>query len=752
MDKPRISVIIPVFNVEDVIGGALDSIVKQTYENIEVWVVDGASTDATLSVIDKYREDYPFINVVSEKDEGIYDAMNKGIDLSSGDWLYFMGADDRLFDEEVLLNLYKSGALNQVKVVYGNVLIVGGNPWAKDQDVYDGLFDLEKLLNKNICQQAIFYPRKVIAKAGYFDKRYTVTADWDYNLRCFARQQFLYVDLIIAKFYSGGLSSQDDNHGMTFREMAENVVEYFEIDPDDPKYVQPGSPFRKFIAHYNFVRKTQLNPNTNQIEKGISLCTAIKNRAEIFEDALKTWVKHDEIDEIIIVDWTSDESLLQLVQKYQNGKIFLARVENQKKWILAPAFNLAARLTSKDKILKLDADVKLLPGFFQKHELKQGMFYSGDWRKARNENETHLNGNLFLFRADFFKVNGYNEFFKTYGWDDSDLFSRLESSGLNRQCFDYDTLHHIDHQGRMAFQSPSKKLKNLSDEEWSRLNIFISRYISKKVAPWSVNKGMLNFEVSRKDDCLIQCWQQGEDENIIPEALMREAEIEAIKERLKELRISLPDKIEENLTNEDYILLFNLHLSEAASEQNSKIFSFIQRMLSSFSDMEELKDEELEAITAKLKAQQEEQNKARSQTELLLQEKQHYLVKINQLEKELESKKLNMAKLNAQLKNLNSLSDELRKEIEEKSFKINNLKLHLKDKDQLNQEVRRQLDNARISIHGNQKQINILRSQAKALRKQLKDIHASYTWKIGRLIISPVYWLIKMFIRRKQQL
>lgn len=744
MDTPRISIIIPAYNVEDVLDGALKSIVNQTYDNIEVWVVDGDSTDETLTIIERYRKAFPYINVVSEKDEGIYDAMNKGIDLSSGEWLYFMGADDRLFDNEVLLNLYKSGALDQVKVVYGNVLIVGDNPWAKDQDVYDGPFDLEKLLNRNICQQAIFYPRKVISKAGYFDKRYTVTADWDYNLRCFARQQFLYVDLTIAKFYSGGLSSQDGNHGVTFREMAENVVEYFEIDPDDPQYVQPGSPFRKFIAHYNFVRKTQLNPNANQIEKGISLCTAIKNRAEIFEDALKTWVKHDEIDEIIIVDWTSDESLLPLVQKYQNGKIFLARVENQEKWILAPAFNLAARLTSKDKILKLDADVKLLPGFFQKHELKTGMFYSGDWRKARNENETHLNGNLFLYRTDFFKVNGYNEFFKTYGWDDTDLFSRLESLDLERQCFDFDTLHHIDHRGRMAFQSPSKKLQNLSDEEWSRLNIFINRYISKKVAPWSVNKGMLNFEVSRKDDCLIQCWQQGEDENIIPEALMREAEIEAIKERMKELKINLPDKIEENLTNEDYILLFNLYLSEVASKQNNKSFSFIQRVFDSYIEMTKLKNDELEAISKKLEAQQEERDNARLQTEQLLREKQDHLEKINKLEKELKGKDIRLFELNAQLQGLHG-------KINENNGEIGSLVGQLKTRVQLNSKLNRQLEAAKHSAHNQQKQIDKLKSQTTALREQLNDLYSSYTWKIGRLITLPIYQLIVMFRRNKKK-
>jgi len=157
--------------------------------------------------------------------------------------------------------------------------------------------------------------------------------------------------------------------------------------------------------------KTQLNPFTEKISKGISLFTAIKNKEDTFEEALKTWVVHKQIDEIIIVDWSSDKSLLPIINKYQNGKILLVRVEKQENWVLSHAYNLAARLTTRDKILKIDADVKVLPGFFEKHILQPGNFFAGNRQEARDENETHLNGNVFLFRGDFFGVNGYNEFF-----------------------------------------------------------------------------------------------------------------------------------------------------------------------------------------------------------------------------------------------------------------------------------------------------------------------------------------------------
>ena len=94
---------------------------------------------------------------------------------------------------------------------------------------------------------------------------------------------------------------------------------------------------------------------------GISLFTAIKNRHDNFEEVLQSWLMHKQINEIIIVDWDSEKSLAPLIQKYQDGRIILAEVKNQPKWVLSIAFNLSARLTTRNHLLKMDADVKLMP-------------------------------------------------------------------------------------------------------------------------------------------------------------------------------------------------------------------------------------------------------------------------------------------------------------------------------------------------------------------------------------------------------
>jgi len=222
--------------------------------------------------------------------------MNKGIDLCEGDWLYFLGADDELFDENVLFDLFEQGAFSQERVVYGNVYVNGDAVWARDKSVYDGVFNLTKLLDKNICHQAIFYPKHIVSEIGYFNTKYEVTADYDYNLRCFAKQDFLYVDRIIANFSAGGKSSLAISD-ITSKEFATNIISYFNLNPDNPKYYKPKSPFYKRLSYYKHILKVRLNPFTEDISTGISLFTAVKNKDQSFEEALKTWVVHKEIDE-----------------------------------------------------------------------------------------------------------------------------------------------------------------------------------------------------------------------------------------------------------------------------------------------------------------------------------------------------------------------------------------------------------------------------------------------------------------------
>lgn len=171
---PLISIITVVFNGSATLQATLDSVAAQSFQDYEYIVVDGGSTDGTLAIL---RSNGGVVTRwISEPDAGIYDAMNKGVALTAGRWLYFIGANDTL-----------SNSLAQVApflqdpqaIYYGNVY----RPVA--DRIYDGHFSALKLAARNICHQAIFYPRAVWSRYRY-DTRYPIYADYDLNMRCYA--------------------------------------------------------------------------------------------------------------------------------------------------------------------------------------------------------------------------------------------------------------------------------------------------------------------------------------------------------------------------------------------------------------------------------------------------------------------------------------------------------------------------------------------------------------------------------------
>jgi glycosyltransferase involved in cell wall biosynthesis len=250
---PLVSVITPVFNASETLTETIESVINHSYGNIEFILVDGLSTDGTVEIIQNAARRHRMIRWIGEKDNGAYDAMNKGLEMSKGDWVYFLGADDTLYNESVFRELFDEGYLSQDRVFYGNVIIDGETAWAKDQEVYAGEFDLPKFLKRNICHQAVFYPRHVVKKAGFFNTDYIVCSDWDYNMRCYAMQPFIYVDKIIARFRGGGLSSVK-KETVFGKEFPGNIIRYFGLDPDDPELVKPGSVFRSVVMTYRKLR------------------------------------------------------------------------------------------------------------------------------------------------------------------------------------------------------------------------------------------------------------------------------------------------------------------------------------------------------------------------------------------------------------------------------------------------------------------------------------------------------------------
>jgi glycosyltransferase involved in cell wall biosynthesis len=204
-DRPIFSIIIPCYHAEAYLQKAVSSIQSQSFKDWEVIIQDGGSKDGTLSLAKTLASSDARIVVYSEKDQGVYDAMNKGRHKSRGEWLYFMGADDYLWDGTILQHVYDFIVQNDADLVYGNV-------FSPDYgEHYDGPFDIMKLLSKNICHQAMFARRTLFDITGDFNIAYRVHADYDFTLKCFFNDNIrkAYMPLRIAYFAPGGLSIRE---------------------------------------------------------------------------------------------------------------------------------------------------------------------------------------------------------------------------------------------------------------------------------------------------------------------------------------------------------------------------------------------------------------------------------------------------------------------------------------------------------------------------------------------------------------
>ncbi len=201
----KLSIITVVRNAEKTIEDTIQSVVNQSFEDYEYIIVDGASTDRTKEIIESYLD--KIAQYISEPDKGIYDAMNKGLELAKGDWIYFLGADDVLFSKNTLQNIFDKEPKN-ADVIYGDVLFKQSNIR------YDGEFDAEKLRSKSPCHQAVFYRKELYDIYGKFEIKYKTTADYVLHVKTFCGGAvWQYINEIVALYNETGASySQKDTN------------------------------------------------------------------------------------------------------------------------------------------------------------------------------------------------------------------------------------------------------------------------------------------------------------------------------------------------------------------------------------------------------------------------------------------------------------------------------------------------------------------------------------------------------------
>jgi len=252
-----ISIITPVLNNARDIRSCLLSVAEQTYTHKEHWIIDGGSTDGTLEIIRKFAQKHKHIRWISEKDTGIYDAMNKGIDKAEGEWLYFLGSDDQLNGDNILEEVISDPGFEEADLLYGNILL-------KESGVILGeAMNTESLKWDCTHHQATFIRKSVFGKLGKYDTKYKICADWAFTIKCFYDKAIRtrYMDKIIAVYSTVGFSNtgfggnprlRDKHFDADFFSLFAHfpVWERIRLRMDDylPKYLNP-------VRYVNFLKR-----------------------------------------------------------------------------------------------------------------------------------------------------------------------------------------------------------------------------------------------------------------------------------------------------------------------------------------------------------------------------------------------------------------------------------------------------------------------------------------------------------------
>ena len=197
----KISVITVCKNSGNNLEKTVKSVLAQTYPNKEYVVVDGGSTDDTKKILKRYGKKIE--EIISEKDKGIYDAMNKGINRATGEILLFMNSGDTFYDNDVVKRVVSNWP-NIADIVYGDVYLNKERKF-KDQSNVGKPF----LMCDNICHQSMFIKKQCFKDIGLFNIKYKIAADYDWLLQAIYVNELVvkHVNIAIANYEGGGKSA-----------------------------------------------------------------------------------------------------------------------------------------------------------------------------------------------------------------------------------------------------------------------------------------------------------------------------------------------------------------------------------------------------------------------------------------------------------------------------------------------------------------------------------------------------------------
>lgn len=224
---PKFSIITVTYNAGAVLEDTIQSVITQTYKNVEYIIVDGGSKDRTLQIVEQYKEHIH--TVISETDKGLYDAMNKGIKLATGDYLCFLNAGDELHEDDTLqLMVHSITESTLPDVLYGDTAIVD----EEGHFLYMRRLTPPENLNWRsfkegmlVCHQAFFARRDLVEP---YDLHYRFSADFDWCIRIMKKSRVLHhTHLVLIDYLNEGMTTR--NHKASLKERFHIMCKHYGV-------------------------------------------------------------------------------------------------------------------------------------------------------------------------------------------------------------------------------------------------------------------------------------------------------------------------------------------------------------------------------------------------------------------------------------------------------------------------------------------------------------------------------------------
>ncbi len=253
---PKISIITACYNAEKSIEQTIQSVISQTYDNIEYIIVDGASTDGTMDIVRKYKGQIDVI--ISEADKGVYDAFNKGAKIATGDFIQYLNGDDYLISNDAISKMGNFIRENRdIALIYGGIMFVNEDTGHKYQlnrkftfeDIQDG---------KMIPHPATFISRDVLLEMEIFNDKYSIAADYDLICKVYKKyySRILFYPEMISVFRTGGISSDFKNKEKVSAEVKNILEHHFEEHSYKIQKINNEAFFKKWIEKGIFENKS----------------------------------------------------------------------------------------------------------------------------------------------------------------------------------------------------------------------------------------------------------------------------------------------------------------------------------------------------------------------------------------------------------------------------------------------------------------------------------------------------------------